>query len=68
MTFRLNPTVQTDGVGFVSKSVDYSTPPAPAGQITVGSTWNFQLWFRDPMGPGGTGFNLSSAVSVTFTP
>ncbi len=32
------------------------------------SIWNFQGWYRDPVGPCGTGFNLSNATSVTFTP
>jgi len=68
MIFRANPLVSTDGVGFVRKQIDYSIPPNPAGQISAGSTWRFQLWFRDPPGPGGTGFNLSSAVAVSFTP
>jgi lamin tail-like protein/putative metal-binding protein len=37
--------------------------------ITVGSTWNFQCWHRDPnLGPCGTKANLSNAVRITFTP
>jgi hypothetical protein len=36
--------------------------------ITSGSTWNFQAWYRDPQGPCGNAFNLSNALSVTFTP
>ena len=39
-----------------------------AGQISVGETWNFQAWHRDPMGPCASAHNLSSAYSVTFTP
>lgn len=38
------------------------------GQITAGSTWNFQAWYRDPAGPCGGGFNLSNGVTVIFTP
>ena len=41
---------------------------SPAGHITAGSTWNFQSWMRDPMGPCGSGFTTSSAISVTFAP
>lgn len=37
-----------------------------AGQITPGSTWNFQGWFRDPAGPCGSGFNLTAGLSVEF--
>ena len=36
--------------------------------ISSGSTWNFQAWYRDPQGPCGNAFNLSNALSVTFTP
>ena len=38
------------------------------GSIVAGETWNFQAWYRDPQGPCGGFFNLSNAVSVTFTP
>jgi hypothetical protein len=30
------------------------------------ATWYFQFLYRDPAGPGGTGFNLSNALEVTF--
>ena len=36
--------------------------------ISSGSTWNFQGWFRDPLGPCGSAFNLSSAISISFQP
>jgi len=39
-----------------------------AGQILAGSTWNFQVWLRDPTGPCGSGFTTGSALSVTFGP
>ncbi len=39
---------------------------AANGQITAGQTWNFQAWFRDPLGPCGSAFNLSNALRVTF--
>ncbi|MFT5155309.1 MAG: hypothetical protein ACI841_005320, partial [Planctomycetota bacterium] len=37
------------------------------GAIIVGSTWNFQGWYRDPAGPCGSAFNLTNALPVTFT-
>lgn len=37
-------------------------------QLTAGSTWNFQTWYRDPGGPCGSGFSMSNAESVTFVP
>lgn len=39
-----------------------------AGQISAGQTWHFQAWYRDPIGPCGTGSNLTSALRVTFQP
>lgn len=52
--------------GIAARSVDYGTLQ-PAGQITAGSTWNFQYWYRNPAG-GGAGFNLSDGLSATFCP
>ena len=40
----------------------------PAGTIVAGSTWSFQHWYRDPGGPCGTGYSVTNAVAVTFTP
>ncbi len=39
-----------------------------SGHIIPGSTWNFQTFYRDIGGPCGSNFNLSSALSVNFTP
>ena len=58
---------QADAAGVLTRSVDLSMPATPSGQITVGSTWKFQAWFRDPAG-GGAGFNLSDGLSIDFTP
>jgi len=40
----------------------------PADMITAGSNWNFQFWYRDPSGPGGTGANTSNALQLHFQP
>ena len=56
----------TGSSGIPSQSIDMVTPPSTL--ITVGSTWDFQNWFRDPQGPGGTGSNLSNAIEVLFCP
>jgi hypothetical protein len=45
---RLNPPVFMDGSGAASKVVDLVNPPSTTGTITAGSTWNFQMWERDP--------------------
>lgn len=55
----------TEGPGVVGTSL---TRFAPAGQIAVGQTWNFQCWYRDAPGPCNQGTNLSNAVALTFTP
>ena len=68
--FRLRPPLQADGFGETVRALDYTQPPmnAGAGMVTVGSVWNFQHWYRDPMGQGGSGFNTSDALSITFCP
>lgn len=65
--FRLNPPLPLDVAGEGSRAVDMTSPPLPAGQITAGSEWNFQFWYRDPQG-GGAGYNLSDGLSVVFCP
>ncbi len=45
---------------------DNSDPKHSLGAY-VGSTRNFQFWFRDPAA-GGAAFNLSNAVSITIQP
>jgi hypothetical protein len=57
--------VQISSWGDVYTDLDIASPPQPSGQITDGSTWNFQFWYRDP-NFGGAGFNLSDALSATF--
>jgi polyhydroxybutyrate depolymerase len=60
--------VQNSGAaGVLYLAVDYGNPPRPAGQISAGSTWKFQAWFRDPMG-GGSFFDLSDGLSIDFGP
>jgi hypothetical protein len=59
----------TDASGNVARALDYSQPPMNAGngQVSAGATWNWQFWFRDPMG-GGAAFDLSDGMSLTFCP
>ena len=67
--FRLLPIVQADGFGDAVRAVDYDAPPmnGGAGEVTPGSTWYFQWWYRDPMG-GGAQFNLSDGLQISFCP
>lgn len=37
-------------------------------QVTAGTTWNFQAFYRDLTLPGGAGFNLTDAVAIPMTP
>jgi hypothetical protein len=60
------PLLFTDGSGNASYTVNNTAPPA-LGKVVEGSTWNWQFWYRDPMG-GGAAFNTSDALSVTFCP
>lgn len=63
--FRL-PVLQVDGFGIATQSIDYNNLPV-GGDITAGSIWNFQFWFRDPPG-GGAFFNLSDGLEAHFCP
>jgi len=51
--------------GVIAHDLDLTDPPTAAGLITLGSTWYFQCWFRDPAG-GGVGFDLSDGMALTF--
>ncbi|MCE9594062.1 MAG: hypothetical protein K8S98_07710 [Planctomycetes bacterium] len=61
---RLHPQ-STGAFGTPNVALDIANPPSPSGQITAGSTWRFQLWYRDPTQPPA-GANLSNALSVRF--
>jgi hypothetical protein len=59
------PVVQISSWGDVWVALDITSPPQSSGQITAGSTWNFQFWYRDP-GHGAAGYNLTDALSASF--
>jgi hypothetical protein len=66
-TFRL-PIVQASG-GSMDYQVALSAPPVPAGQISAGSRWHFQAWFRDAHPTAAPHhFNLSDGLRVVFCP
>ncbi|MBK7874186.1 MAG: hypothetical protein IPJ77_00260 [Planctomycetes bacterium] len=56
------PGAASKGPGMVTQSNSTSSP------MTVGSTWNFQYYYRNVSGPCHLGANLTNMVSVTFTP
>jgi len=51
-----------------SGTVTFGPGLAAFGGWAAGQTENFQAWYRDHGGPCGSGFNLSSARTITFTP
>lgn len=63
---RLNPPAAADGTGSAERALDFGT--APGSVIAPGDTVFFQYWQRDPSGPGGSGFNLSDGLEVSFCP
>lgn len=63
--FRL-ATVVLDPNGAAASALDFTSPPATV--IAPGSTWYFQMRYRDPFGPLGSGFNYTDAVAATFWP
>jgi len=65
--FRLGPASPTNADGTLIRHVDFTVLSGSDGQILSESTWNFQLWYRDPA-HGGEQFNLSDALSATFRP
>lgn len=66
---RLSPALQSSSAGTNSYQVDFSSGPLGGGgadSVIVGDTRYFQYWYRDPVHIGGTGFNLSDGLQVTF--
>lgn len=59
--------VTTTAGGQLTSTLDVTSPPNLAVQVTPGSTWFFQAWFRD-MAAGGSNFDLSDGLEVSFTP
>jgi hypothetical protein len=53
--------------GYAAVDLDFTDATSPASQITAGSTWYFQYWYRNVSG-GGAGFNLSNGLRATFCP
>jgi len=62
---RLGPPLAFDASGQTTRVVDLANPPTPTAQITAGTTWYFQLWYRDS---AVGGFNLAESLRVPFTP
>lgn len=57
----------TPSTGVILYALDNTLLP-PSTVFVRGSTWNFQVYYRNIAGPLGTGFNLSSGFTVQFQP
>jgi len=66
MTRRLNPAINTGANGVATRVLDLAAPAVGAAPIGTGEILSFQFWFRDPMGPGGSGFNLTDGLAISF--
>jgi hypothetical protein len=62
--FRLGSSM-ADVSGRASLGIDYSAGFEPGGELSAGSSWNFQCWYRDPAGLGA-GYNLTDALAISF--
>ena len=62
-TFRLG-IIQADFLGDAHQPLDFNNMPGP---VSAGQVRRFQYWYRNPAG-GGSGFNLSDGLAVTFCP
>lgn len=65
-TFRFPVRRSGDDGTFLETGIIARSQGFGGGAIGAGSTWNFQAWYRDPQGPCASGFNLTSAIPVTF--
>lgn len=67
--FRLD-LVQANGAGDLDFPFDLTALPASAGagQVLAGDRIYFQLWYRDVLGPLGSGYNVSGGLAVRFCP
>ncbi len=66
--FRILPPVATDFIGYAIQPIDLVSPGSGSGPIMPGTTYNWQFWYRDPTGPGGTGFNFSNGLTTNSCP
>ncbi len=63
--FRLPPIQSDPFFGSAFYQLDFTDPATNAVNITAGSTWNFQMWFRDAIGGQATS-NTTDALEVQF--
>lgn len=61
--YRIPPALFANAQGSVALPFDFTSPPGSI--VTPGSTWNFQLYYRDSAA-GGAGFNSTDGLHATF--
>lgn len=64
-TVRLNPPGLSDAGGVALRPLDFTR--VPTNGLSIGQTWRFQHWYRDP-DAAGAGFNLSDGIEVLLCP
>ncbi|MFT4541107.1 MAG: outer membrane protein assembly factor BamB [Planctomycetota bacterium] len=71
LTVRMNPPQDSGPAGTVQVGPGLVAQACQVGVgscLQVGQSWHFQAWYRDPLGPCGTGFSTSDAVSIVLSP
>ncbi len=64
--YRFNLTFSNEN-GELEQVVDHASSNSMMSDISVGSTWKFQAWYRD-VSAGGAMSNTTNGLSVHFTP
>lgn len=59
------PVRSASTLGSATVEYDFATPGL-GGSFIAGTTWHFQLLYRDAPGPSGAGFNGTDGAFVTF--
>lgn len=67
---RFSPPDQSNASGVMTRGpglIAYTNGFPPGQEIQIGTTYYFQAWYRNPAGPCGSGWNMTSALSVVFS-
>lgn len=56
-----------EGTADAGGEIQYGPGLGAIGGWSQGDTRRMQIWYRDPSGPCGSGFNMSNAIELSFT-